>query len=279
MKLEFPVKDTVMSRYSVRTYKDQLIPEEIKNRLQGYINNLSNPFGADVSFFLLEAKETANNKKLGTYGMIKGAKEFFGSTVKESDYDMEGLGYEFEKLVLYAASIGLGTCWLGGTFKRTEFAVAMEVKEDDIFPAISPIGYPAARKSLSESLVRRVVKAEKRKPWETLFFDRNFSFPLTAQEAGPYAFPLEMVRLAPSASNKQPWRIIRESLNYHFYEDKTPGYGVTNGYDIQKVDMGIAACHFHMAALEIDQKGEFKILPLPSIELPENMQYRFSWVC
>ena len=277
MKLEFEMEKTVKARYSVRTYKDQDLSAADREKLAAYMGKLSNPFGASVTFSLLESKTAVNSAKLGTYGMITGASEYFGASVAAGDLSLEGLGYEFEELVLYAASLGIGTCWLGGTFNRSEFASALAVKENDLLPAISPIGYPA-KKNLKESLVRKSIKADQRKPWNTLFFMNNFSVPLSEEDAGEYVFPLEMTRLGPSASNKQPWRIVKEENTYHFFEDKAPGYSDRLGFDVQKIDMGIAACHFHLAAKERDLSGEFKILPAPAIETPENMLYLFSWI-
>lgn len=277
MKLEFAMEKTVKARYSVRTYKDQSVTAQDREKLETYFSKLSNPFGAAVTFRLLESKTAVNSAKLGTYGMISGAKEYFGASVAAGDLSLEGLGYEFEELVLYAASLGLGTCWLGGTFNRSEFASALEVKENELLPAISPIGYPA-KKNLKESLVRKSIKADQRKPWDTLFFKSNFSSPLSAEDAGEYAFPLEMTRLGPSASNKQPWRIVKDENVYHFYENKDPGYSDRLGFDVQKIDLGIAACHFHLAAAERDLTGEFKVLPAPAIDTPENMLYLFSWI-
>jgi len=278
MKMEFPIEKTVKTRYSVRTFKNQPLSSDTRAKLESYITTLSNPFAAGVTFRMLESKTAVNGKNLGTYGMITGATDYFGATVSPGDLALEGLGYEFEKLVLYAASLGLGSCWLGGTFTRSEFAQAMHVQDSDIFPAISPIGYPADKKSLKESLVRKFVKADKREKWEDLFFNMNFSSPLSQTEAGDYAFPLEMIRLAPSASNKQPWRIVKDGKSYHFYKTTAPGYSDKLGFDVQLVDIGIAACHFHLAANEKDLAGGFKVLPAPAIAVPENTRYIFSWV-
>lgn len=278
MKMEFPVEQTVKNRHSVRTYSDKPISPETRAKLEAYIDTLYNPFSASVKFSMLESEAASNSAKLGTYGMIQGAKEYFGATVGKNDFALEGLGYEFEKLILFAASLDLGTCWLGGTFNRSEFAIAMDVSGNDLFPAISPIGYPAGKKRLKESLMRKVIKADQRKPWEDLFFNRNFSTPLSRQDAGEYSFPLEMMILAPSASNKQPWRIVKDEKTYHFFEASSPGYGERLGFDIQKVDLGIAACHFHMAAMEKDLKGEFKFFMAPEIDMPDHTKYLFSWV-
>ena len=59
-----------------------------------------------------------------------------------------------------------------------------------------------------------------------------------------------MVRWAPSAVNKQPWRIILADGVYHFYEKKDQGFVHDATGDIQKIDMGIALAHFALAAEE-----------------------------
>lgn len=278
MIFEIPFDKVVKLRYSVRTYTSQKISQDMGNQINKYINTLSNPFSLKISFQVLHSETTENAKKLGTYGMIKGAGEYIGATVKNAELSMAALGYEFEKLILYLTSLGLGTCWLGGTFNRGEFAKAMEIKENELFPIISPIGYASEKKRMTDSLVRFFAKSDQRKPWESIFFHKNFSTPLAKADAGQYEEALEMIRLAPSASNKQPWRILKDGSAYHFFENKAKGYSDSFGYDIQEIDMGIAACHFHLAALEKGLEGEFAKLPLPEIEIPENIYYLFSYM-
>lgn len=97
------------------------------------------------------------------------------------------------------------------------------------------------------------------------------------EDAGEYGFPLEMMRLAPSAVNKQPWRVIQDKNVYHFYIARTlknDGEKV----DIQRVDLGIGTCHFHMAAMEKGLAGKFEKLETPDIETPSQMFYSFSWI-
>ncbi len=278
MKLEFSVEEIVKSRYSVRTYGNEAISEEKMKQINSYIKTLSNPFSVQVNFSLLNTKNLTDTTKLGTYGLIKGSNHYIGATVAMGDLALEALGYEFEKLVLYLTSIGLGTCWLGGTFDRSSFANALEVNEKEIFPIVTPVGYASDKKHFKDSLVRKLAKSDQRKPWSSLFFNKEVDRGLTKEDAGAYAHVLEMVRLAPSASNKQPWRIVQEGTSYHFYEDKAKGYSDRFTYDIQTIDLGIAACHFHLAAMEKDLKGEFKKLVTPKIATPENYIYAFSWI-
>ena len=219
----------------------------------------------------------ANGAKLGTYGMIKGASNFIVSQVKDEPYAMEALGYEFERLFLFITTLHLGTCWLGGTFDRAEFAKAIHESNQMLIPAISPIGYFEGKR-LRETIVRGFVHADSRKPWNTMFFDGDFNTPLSQAAAGPYAPLLELLRLAPSASNKQPWRVVRHSGSYHFYEQKTPGYSDAFKFDMQGIDMGIAACHFQLSAQERGVGGRFDLNAAPALTPPVNTIYKFSWI-
>lgn len=277
MNMDFPVAKTVNARSSVRTYENRDLSANEKAQINAYIDNLSNPFSADVTFRLLEKASSTHGEKLGTYGVIKGAGNYIAASAADKELALEALGYSFEKLILYATSLGLGTCWLGGTFNRSGFAAAMNLKEGDLFPCISPIGYPAGKKRTLDSLMRWVSKADQRKEWSELFFKQNFSQPLTKDDAGEFAFPLEMVRLAPSAVNKQPWRIVKDHDAYHFYLARSLKSD-NEKVDLQRVDMGIATCHFHMAVLEKEIPGKFQKLAKPGIQSPEQMQYIYSWI-
>ena len=88
-----------------------------------------------------------------------------------------------------------------------------------------------------------------------------------------------MVRLAPSASNKQPWRILKKENEYHIFLKETKGYANTLGFNIQKVDIGIAMCHFEMTAGEAGMDGHFvdRVEQTKDIAA-ENLEYIVSWI-
>jgi hypothetical protein len=277
MKINIPVEQTIMVRSSIRTYEERQLSVEDKEKLLVYADSLTNPFGEIVKIHMIEKGLEPNGEKLGTYGVIKGATSFLGVSVANSGLGLEAAGYQFENLVLYATHMGLGTVWLAATFSRDNFASAMGIKEDEVFPAISPVGYPARKKSIKESVMRKAMKSDQRKPWSTLFFQDNFSTPLTKEEAGAYATPLEMLRLAPSATNAQPWRVVKDGETYHFYET----HGANTGNDeilIKRVDLGIGLSHFHQTALERNLSGRFEKLPQQKLEEPKHTNYIISWV-
>ena len=72
----------------------------------------------------------------------------------------------------------------------------------------------------------------------------------------------EAVRLAPSASNKQPWRVVYKSENksFDFYLDEDFTYNNRfKDVKIQNVDLGIAMCHFESVSNELGLKGKWDI--------------------
>ena len=277
MNIGFPVQETIQQRYSVRTYDPKPVDETIRQDILAYANTLTNPLGPHTHFQFIDAATSDQGQKLGTYGFIKGASLFLGSTIPDEPGALEALGYEFEQLILYMTSLGLGTCWLGGTFNRSAFARAMEIREGDLFPILSPVGYPAIKKRIGEDFFRRALKANQRKPWEKLFFANDFSSPLTKKASGPYQYPLEMLRLAPSAVNLQPWRVLLKDGSYHFLLHRTTSEP-SGAVDMQRIDLGIAICHFHLAALESGLAGHFERLSFATDVLPKNTSYIISWI-
>lgn len=273
------ITEVIKERSSIRTYRNRKIENDVIDKIEGYIYNIKGPFNSKVRFQFLNSKENLNGAKLGTYGVIKGTSCYLGAAVEKGEMDLEELGYEMESVILYATSLGLGTCWLGGTFKRGEFAKAMEVKENEIFPIITPLGYSAENRSFMDSAIRFLAKSKQRKPWKELFFDKSFNNPLIdGQKLEKYGVILENVRIAPSASNKQPWRIVKEEDNFHFYIERTKGYSEPLGFDIQRVDMGIAMCHFELTAKELGVKGGFKKVSSNIQGNKDTIEYVISWI-
>ena len=152
---------------------------------------------------------------------------------------------------------------------------AINISDDDIFPIVCPIGYPSDKSSIVNKVFRKASNSDNRKSFDSLFFNNNFDTPLTKDEVGEYYFPLEMLRLAPSAANRQPWRIIKIDNNFHFYKETNPNSKYS--YDLQKLDVGIGFCHFHLAVQEKVLQGKF-FIENPKIETPDNMEYLFSWL-
>lgn len=280
-----PITEVIRQRFSCRRYFEKPIEDEKRQRLADFLSsNGTGPLGSSVRFHLVAATEQDRSslKGLGTYGVIRGATGFIIGAVRNSKKNLEDYGYLMERAILYATNIGLGTCWLGGTFTRSRFAKKIAAANTEIIPAVTSIGYSAERGRF-EGRMRELVGADNRQPWDNLFFRKRFGDPLPSDEAEAYAEPLAMVRIGPSASNKQPWRIVKDGNTWHFYMKRTKGYGNTLTFkllrlaDLQRVDMGIAMSHFELTANECGLKGKW-VVKEPHIEKPDRLtEYSVSW--
>ncbi len=235
-------------------------------KLRSFIDELNISqvvFGNRIRLGFIEGK--TDNVKLGTYGVIKGAPSYMAAACKKAPYNMEDSGYQFEKLVLFATSMGLATVCLGGTFRRGGFAKAMDLRDDELVPIVSPVGYEGGQKSLIGRFIKS--NAGNRKPNSELFFDANINTPLSTGDN--YAEVLEAVRQAPSALNAQPWRIMKDGeATWHFYS--------AGKSDMNRIDMGISLCHFEIAATEKGYVGRFRVLE--QRQDTGKLKYVVSWI-
>jgi nitroreductase len=272
--------DVIRRRVSCRTFDGRPIDGKAKEKLREFLrSNTRGPFGNPLRFELIDLTETerAELKSLGTYGVIKGAGLYIAGAVSKGPRAMEDFGFGMERNLLFATALGLGTCWLGGTLNRAGFARKISLSPEEFMPAISPVGYPADKRSLTDRAFRFMAKSDKRKPWGELFFDKQPGNPLVKDKAGACGQALESVRIGPSASNRQPWRIIREGASWHFFLARTPGYDKMLGeIRLQEVDMGIALCHFELAAQELEIQGSWKVAK-PAFDAG-TLEYVMSWV-
>lgn len=271
------ILNLIKTRKSSRTFKEIAIEEKTLEKLSSYIAELNSEAKINARFVFVSGGDSAlaEGKKLGTYGFIKGARSFFVGVLDKNEKDALEFGRLFEKLVLFATDLGLQTCWLGGTFKKSDFEKSLSLKDNEFIPIVSPVGYEKDKLRVVEAAMRTVVGADNRKPWSELFFDASISKPLSETKAEPYSTALEMVRLGPSASNKQPWRVIRNDKGLHFYLCRTKGYGVPS-YDVQLNDIGIAKCHFELSTKELGISGSWQ--KLENIVSPSGWEYVCSWV-
>ncbi len=280
-----PILDLIRKRISVRNYLPTIIDEETRIKINHFIDKLEpGPFGGKVRFKLLAATDDKQEelRNLGTYGFIKGATGYIVSAIYGEPKNLEDMGYLMEKIILYTTELGIGTCWLGGTFTKSSFASKMDLQTRELIPAVTAIGYPAPTRSRGEKLTRKKAGSDRRITWDQLFFKDTYNNPM-AKNTDEFNLPLEMLRIAPSASNKQPWRVVKKGSKYHFYMHRTEGYKerrlnqwFTNA-DMQPIDMGIAMCHFELSAKELKLPGNW-INQDPQLELPEGeIEYVVTW--
>ncbi len=259
------LKELVRQRRSVRTFDRDPISEEECAKILDFAGKTENPYGIGIEWFLLSVKRDGLSVPV-----ITGADTYIAGKMKKVPHAEEAFGYAFEQIVLYCQFLGIGTTIIAGTMDRKRFEEKISLQEDEVMPCVSPLGYPAEKMSFRETMMRKGIKADTRLPGERLFFDETFDRPLVLKEEDPLYELLETVRLAPSAVNRQPWRLIRKDGLIHFYEKKELNKG--EGRDIQKIDLGIAMAHFALGMKEQGKEARFSFLD-PKIPAERDLVY------
>src|SRR5690554_4839411 len=130
---KLPIMDVIRKRISVRTYQAKELSMELREELLDYARRIKGPFEPRVRLVLIDNASIAEKTggKIGTYGIVKGAQHYIAAIVEQGDKSYEQLGYVLEKFILFAASMDLGTCWLGGTFRKSDFAKIIPLKKTE----------------------------------------------------------------------------------------------------------------------------------------------------
>lgn len=225
--------EAIHNRTSIRNYLPRPLTPLLDNLLQKSIDNAESPFGGSFTI-ALRSFDFGDQAIPSTYGVIKGARSFLLMAYSDDNIDALSAGYAMERIVLDATMQQLGTCWLAGTFKGSQFSRGFESPQDTRLKIVIPVGFPAPKRSLREKVMRFAVSSDKRKPMKDLFFDSSFDSPLGSDSR--FYEPLQLMRLAPSSTNSQPWRAVVCGDTVHFY--------IKSRGQISYLDCGIGLCHF-----------------------------------
>lgn len=160
----------------------------------------------------------------------------------EGEDALINVGFMYQQLDLYLQSRGLGSCWVGLGRPKKPFS------EDLPHAILMPFGVAA------EPVWREDTDRFTRKP--------------LADIADAPDSRLECVRLAPSATNSQPWYFLHGEGALHVYQVvQGPLKRMTLG-KMNCIDMGIALCH-----LALTCEGDFSLTRMESAPQPEGYTY------
>lgn len=163
------------------------------------------------------------------------------------------LGYTVEKIVLELTAMDLGTCWLGGFFNRRRLAENLGLDKEARIPALVAWGQPSSQ--TWNRLIKTAAGLGRRKQLKDII---RCEIDL---DAGPVSWRplLEAVRWAPSALNRQPWRLWLSLQAIHVYSA-----GGKSAKGLLPVDMGIALCHLALACRQLAVPGRLETCEHPS---------------
>ncbi|MDC1106175.1 nitroreductase family protein [Prolixibacteraceae bacterium] len=271
--------ELIKQRRSTRTFENTPLLGKLCHDVHHIVHkDNKGPFKTPVCIKLIDRQEyILQNRNMGTYGFVRGIRScIIGILDERSTKGMVDYGYVIQKKVIKLLQMGLGTCWMGGSFHRGEFKEALAIPESKFIPAIIPIG-KSLPKSFVEKAVCCFVKSKTRKPFEELFFNDNLSTPITGRHAEELYTPLEMVRWAPSVDNSQPWRLILDGNSVHFYMKKqNPIESSIVHINLNAIDMGIAMAHFEMGCNEVNKFGNWQETHQENLE-DGLYRYIISW--
>lgn len=158
-------------------------------------------------------------------------------------------GFILQQIDLYLSANGIGSCWLG---LAKPSKMVMEPKGDLEFVIMIAFGN-------TNEIVHRS---------DTSVFIRK-GLSAIAQIEGAEEI-LEPVRLAPSASNSQPW-YFSGNLQTIDVSRERPGFLKAPIYErMNQIDIGIALCHLWLSLLH---HGKNAVISFPDAIPPEGHEY------
>lgn len=219
----------IEQRQSRRTYQNTPISVENLKVIEAYLEQLNKSSGLCIQ--LIRNGAEAFKGLNPTYGMFSGVQSYIALVGKQADKNLkEKAGYYGELVVLEATKLGLGTCWVGATYNKSNCPCILH--EDETLVCIITIGNVTEKKGLKENTIYKLVHRGT-KAIEDMY---------EADAPAPDYFisGMKAVQKAPSAVNKQP-------VFFRYFHGKITAE-VKNINDYQAIDLGIAKAHFEIGA-------------------------------
>ncbi|MEN1761692.1 nitroreductase family protein [Anoxynatronum sibiricum] len=235
--------ETIAKRKSVRKYNMNPLPENLQQQIRDAAGELC-PLNPDIKTDIHFLSE----------GAVKGlltikAPHYLLFFSEESPESLLNAGFMLQQMDLYLSSLELGTCWLG------------MAKPNKAFATVSPLPFVIALSvgTATEPVHRQHQTDFQRKPLPDM---------VTGSD---HEALVESARLAPSATNSQPWQFQTTPDAIRVFRMK-PGVMKAWLYDrLNQVDMGIVLCHLWLAAKAAAYQPS--LLNEAGVDVPEGQLY------
>lgn len=217
------LQEAIIARHSVRQYLEKPIEKEKIEAIQECIGLCNREGGLHFQLVTNEHKAFRNSIDWANYGKFENVSNYIAIVAPKGDSGTVTAGYYGEKVVLLIQTLGLNTCWVGGTFKKVKEAYSVGQNEE--LKCVISFGYGATQ--------------GKQHPQKKTFADVA-----EAKEPVPEWFKkgVEAALLAPTAVNQQKFRFILHEGNRVEAQAKFSLIGYSH------LDLGIVKCHFELAA-------------------------------
>lgn len=220
---------------------DSLHAMKIRHSVRNYAAGID----ATLDDMLIEAFMNAPrlDKNIQTKAIIlRGIKSMSGCHIallsEEKPGFRENIGYAGEHLVALMTDMGIATCWVA--MPNLIGAAKKLLPKDELLNPVALITCGKAMETTTPS----------KKKLEVNDFTEGF-----ADEIWRDLF--DYVKIAPSACNSQPWRMRTEKNKTWIYMSRQGLFKNLVLRELNRIDVGIAMAHLHMAAQAMDLDIEF----------------------
>jgi nitroreductase len=252
-----PLLEAIPLRHSVRTFLSEPLPKELPEQIEAFFGSLSVPFPHDTKLQYFKAEP---GRKLYNNGV--NPVDNFALLSQTDLVSISKTGFVGELVMLYAVSLGLGTCWFGH-YKLSEVGryVPDISSKERIKESTLGYGYgnhvdvgervvccmPFGRADESSKRVIDLIMKKKganRKPIQQLIANPDLAEDLPKEVAEV----LTLASLAPSAGNSQMWRFDYDKDAKIVTVTKPVGYKHFK-WEHSDVDIGMCAAHIWLGLL------------------------------
>lgn len=229
--MSFPI-ELIESRHSVRSFKDIPLTTELKDKLRSETTYI-NTHEAGLNFQPVFDDSGPFEGFRRSYGMFKNVSNYLACIIDPTfPHAFERAGFYAEQFVMVLQNLGLGSCFVGGTFARADVNARMEVYEK--LPFVVVFGHPDERHtSLIGRVAARIVHSKRRAPSDFIF--QPMADKSKNMENPQFELVLRAVACAPSALNKQPVRIYEKEQ-----DGRSDIYAIVEDYEKNAIELGIA---------------------------------------
>ncbi|MBC7765305.1 MAG: nitroreductase, partial [Hyphomonadaceae bacterium] len=209
--------ETIFKRKSIRKYEQDPLEESTLTAIADFVKGLK-PLFADIKTQM----NIVGHKDVKILMPIKAPHYLMVYAEKKEGY-LTQVGYMLQQVDLFLSANGIGSCYLG----MAQPAIADTSLEFVMILAFGHAKDAVHRANISEFNRKELSKITDISNLEAL---------------------LEPVRLAPSASNGQPWFFTGDQNVIHAFCNKPNMIKALLYEKMNKVDMGIALYHLEVAA-------------------------------
>jgi len=152
-------REVLERRRSVRKYKDTPVPKESILKVLEAARVAPSAAHKQPWHFIVVQDEERRRQLGGRQSWAANAPAIIvalGDPATSPNWWQNDVGIAFEHVVLAAADLGLGTCWMGSMYRDAEIKALLGIPEGLRVVAITPLGVPdekpapKERKSLDE---------------------------------------------------------------------------------------------------------------------------------